>query len=140
MRGHVLRSGSRKSDNSSGEMKDIVEVLSSIKKQACSNSLLTSTYQILIAFDIVCRDADEEKKKELQRVVSRYMTGFRIRFRISSRSLGVAQTDSLLSTCQWIQLVAPSPVLSGVLFLRADSVMKEKFDPYAWILRGVCTK
>ena len=101
VRGHALRSGDRLSDNSSGEVVALELVLFSIQQRICDNTALTSVYRIRIVFDIVCKDADFDKREGIGKLIDKYMTGGHTS-RISPKTLGVAQPDSLLVSCDWM--------------------------------------
>jgi hypothetical protein len=71
-RGHVLRSGDRCSDNSSGEGEDPNAVLESIRAQVCNvlraASGAAGKFGARVVFDVVYKNADDIKKKELERL------------------------------------------------------------------------
>ena len=88
-------------DNSSGDVEDVKRVLLSIKQRICDNLALTSVYRIRVVFDIVCKDVDSGQRKDIFELTATYMTGGHTS-RISPKSLGPAQTDSLLVSLNWM--------------------------------------
>lgn len=145
VRGGVLRLGNRWSNNSDGDINETKDVLASIRDRVWGNASLTWKYTILVAVDIVCKDADSVQKQELEELI-RTSLGFAtvsdtFRIRISSENLGVAQADSLLVTCDWVKSVFQnSAAACGFLFLRADCFLKRMFDPSCWIQQGLAER
>ena len=138
VRGAVLRSGGRLSDNADGEVDDLKRVLISIREDVLKNEAILSNYRRMLLFDIVCEDANREKKDELTNMIRSLMLGAVDGLRICSGNLGPAQTDSLLETSRWMARACGDPAVpEGFFFLRADCELKRMFDPFAWIRQGL---
>mgnify|MGYP003335412857 CR=1 FL=1 len=133
IRGHVLRSGGRLSDNFSGDLDDLHTVFGSIKTE-------TEKLQCVRVFllDVVAVDAQESTKEDILRVIRLYIP--LQSSRISSRAIGEAQTDSLLATFKWeddqLSDLDKSDAI-GRLVLRADCYLNPKVALQSWVDIGL---
>ena len=135
IRGHAKRKGGRLCDNSAGDEEEVDLVFASINTCFTKDNI-EQHYRLVFVADVVVSGAEDDVIEDMLTTMKKH---FPIAAsRMSPKTLGAAQTDSLLESFKWmgeevcINCINPS----GYFILRADTELKPSFRPLHWIQKG----